>query len=98
MAGAHPSPASCADVTHSSPSHTTTTMPLSLPLLMPTVLAKASEHTRSDLQQRWNSCASAQEYLDVVRSARVSTSHHNMLCGTSAYIDRLNLNEKIDRL
>ena len=73
-------------------------MPLSLPLLMPTVLAKASEHTRSDLQQRWNSCTSAQEYLDVVRSARVSVSHHKMLCGTNAYIDRLNLNEKIDRL
>jgi hypothetical protein len=36
---------------------------------MPTVLAKASEHIRSGLQQRWNSCASAQEYLDVVRSA-----------------------------
>lgn len=65
---------------------------------MPTVLAKASEHTRSDLQQRRNSCISAQEYLDVVRPARVSASHHNMLCGTNAYIERLNLNEKIDHL
>jgi len=68
-----------ADVTQSCPSHTTTTMPVSLSLLMPTVLAKASEHTRSDLQQRWNSCTSAQEYRDAVRSTRASATPQDAL-------------------
>jgi hypothetical protein len=73
-------------------------MPLSLPFLMPTVLAKVSVYSRTSLQHLWNGSTSAKDYQDVVRSARSSASHHIMLCATNLYIKRLDKHEKIDRL